>query len=338
MIPDMESLLTLVWFAIIAFGVFMYVFMDGFVLGIGILFPGASSEQDRDLMMNSVAPIWDGNETWLVLGGASLFAAFPVAYAVLLPALYLPLLAMLIALVFRGVAFEFRFKATAQKGLWSIAFTVGSITATFAQGIVLGTFVQGFSVVDNHYGGSPLDWITPFGLVTGFALLAGYTLLGATWLIIKAEGELQDWAYRITVPLLTAVVIFMVIVSLWVPFLDTDIADRWFSWPNMVFLAPVPLLAGTTSIKLYRAVQQRHEIMPFIFAMALFLLNYAGLAISIWPNIVPPDLSIWEAASPPETQIFLLMGMVVLLPVILFYTGYSYWIFRGKITQSTNYY
>jgi cytochrome d ubiquinol oxidase subunit II len=333
----MEPTLTLLWFAIIAFGVFMYVLMDGFVLGIGILFPTAPSEQDRDLMMNSVAPIWDGNETWLVLGGASLFAAFPVAYAVLLPALYLPLLAMLIALIFRGVAFEFRFKAAAQKRLWSLAFNVGSIIATFAQGVVLGTFVQGFSVVDHHYEGGPLDWLTPFGLITGFALLAGYALLGATWLIIKAEGELQDWAYRITVPLLIAMVIFMVIVSLWVPFLDTDIAYRWFSWPNMVFLAPIPLLAGTTSVKLYRAVQQRREVLPFVLAMALFLLNYAGLAISIWPNIVPPDLSIWEAASPPETQMFLLTGMVVLLPIILFYTGYSYWIFRGKISHDIGY-
>jgi cytochrome d ubiquinol oxidase subunit II len=334
----MEPFLTLVWFAIIAFGVFMYVLMDGFVLGIGILFPAAPSQPDRDLMMNSVAPIWDGNETWLVLGGASLFAAFPVAYAVLLPALYLPLLAMLIALVFRGVAFEFRFKATSQKRLWSIAFSLGSITATFAQGVVLGTFVQGFSVVDNHYGGSPLDWVTPFGLITGFALLGGYALLGATWLIIKAEGELQDWAYRITVPLLITMVVFMVIVSLWVPFLDTDIAKRWFSWPNIVFLAPVPVLAGTTSVKLYRAVQQRHEVLPFVLAMVLFLLNYAGLAISVWPNIVPPNLSIWDAASPPETQTFLLVGMVVLLPIILFYTGYSYWVFRGKITRDISYY
>lgn len=332
-----DPTLTLVWFAIIAFGIFMYVLMDGFVLGIGILFRAAPSEADRDLMMNSVAPIWDGNETWLVLGGASLFAAFPVAYAVVLPALYLPLLAMLIALVFRGVAFEFRFKAARRRHLWSLAFNLGSIVTAFAQGVVLGTFVQGFSVVDRHFDGSPLDWITPFSLITGVALLAGYALLGATWLIIKAEGALQDWAYGITLPLLGLMVLFMIAISLWMPFLDADIAARWFSWPNIVYLAPIPFLTAAATLKLYRTVRERREIMPFVLAMALFLLNYAGLAISIWPNIVPPNLSIWEAASPPESQRFLLIGTIVIVPIVLLYTGYSYWVFRGKITHDIGY-
>ena len=329
--------ITFIWFAIIAFGIFMYVLMDGFVLGIGILFRFAPHEHDQDVMMNSVAPIWDANETWLVLGGAGLFAAFPLAYSVILPALYLPLIAMLIALVFRGVAFEFRFKAEKSRYLWNIAFNLGSMIATFAQGVALGAFVQGFEVVNRQYAGATFDWLTPFSLVTGVALMAGYALLGSTWLIMKTEGELQDWAYRLTVRLLIAVVAAIILISVWVPFLDTDIGNRWFSWPNIIFLSPVPILVGAMAVGLLRAVDQRETYLPFILAMGLFLLGYAGLAISIWPNIIPPDISIWEAASPPESQIFLLVGVIFLIPIILGYTAYSYWVFRGKVKQDAGY-
>ncbi|MEE4376459.1 MAG: cytochrome d ubiquinol oxidase subunit II [Candidatus Competibacteraceae bacterium] len=332
----MEHSLTLIWFAIIAFGVFMYVFMDGFVLGIGILFGLKSSETDRDILMNSVAPIWDGNETWLVLGGAGLFAAFPLAYAVVLPALYLPLLVMLIALVFRGVAFEFRFKAKRRWG-WDLAFTLGSLLATFAQGVALGAFVQGFPVVDRQFAGGALDWLTPFSLMTGLALIFGYMLLGSTWLIIKTRNSLQRWAYQLTKLLFMVVVLFMALVSLWVPFLDNNIAQRWFSWPNIAYLSPMPLLVAACTVGFYRTLRERHEILPFVLAIALFLLNYVGLAISIWPNIIPPDISIWEAAAPPETQSFMLVGVVILIPIILGYTAYSYWIFRGKISQDMGY-
>ena len=333
-----ETMLTLVWFAIIAFGICMYVLMDGFVLGIGILSRFAADEHQRDIMMSSVAPIWDGNETWLVLGGAGLLAAFPIAYAVVLPALYLPLLAMLIALIFRGVAFEFRFKAERSKHIWNWAFNGGSIVATFAQGVALGAFVQGFEVSGRQYAGGTFDWLTGFSLVVGVALVAGYALLGATWLIMKTEGDLQDWAYRLTVRLTVAVVVFIALISLWVPWLDTDIAERWFSWPNIVFLSPVPVLVGLVAYGLYLSVRQRRTYRPFLLAMGLFLLGYAGLAISIWPNIIPPDVSIWQAASPPESQLFLLIGVAFLIPTILFYTAYSYWVFRGKVDQKVSYY
>jgi len=332
----LEHSLTLIWFAIIGFGVFMYVLMDGFVLGIGILFGLKSDETERDIMMNSVAPIWDGNETWLVLVVAGLFAAFPLAYAVILSALYLPLLAMLIALVFRGVAFEFRFKAR-RRWRWNLAFALGSVVATFAQGVVLGAFVQGFAVADRQYVGNALDWLTPFSVMTGLALICGYMLLGSTWLIIKTRDSLQQWAYRATMLLLPVIVIFMTIVSLWVPLLDNDITQRWFSWPNIAYLAPVPLLVIACTVALYRSLCQQRELIPFLLAMVLFLLNYIGLAIGLWPAIIPPDVSIWEAAAPPATQSFMLVGVAILIPIIVGYTAYSYWIFRGKITQDTGY-
>ena len=333
----MEIDLPLIWSGIIGFGVFMYVLMDGFDLGIGILFQAVPSDDERSVMMNSVAPVWDGNETWLVLGGTALIAAFPVAYAVLLPALYLPLLLMLIALIFRGVAFEFRARAHRSRPAWNWAFFLGSLLATFAQGIVLGTFVQGFAVENREYAGEPLDWLTPFSIMTGFALVAGYALLGSTWLVMKTEGRLQHWAYRTSSFLLPVVLAFMALVSLWVPFLGTEIHERWFAWPNIAWLAPVPLLTALCAFALWRSLRALHEVTPFLLTMGLFLLGYAALVISLWPNVVPPDISIWEAASPPETQIFLLVGVAFLIPLILAYTAWSYWVFRGKVAEGEGY-
>ena len=326
--------LPLVWSAVIAFAVFMYVLMDGFDLGIGIFFLALPGEAERDQAMRSVAPIWDANETWLVLGGTALIGAFPLAYAVILPALYLPILLMLIALVFRGVAFEFRFKAQRYRRVWDCAFSLGSILATFAQGVVLGAFVQGFPVAERQFAGGPLDWLTPFALVTGLALVAGYGLLGATWLIMKSEGRLQSWAYHATLVLLAAVLAFMAVVSLWVPFLSPEIAARWFAWPNIAWLSPVPILVLLAAWGLWRSVRAMLEVVPFLLAMALFLLGYAGLAISLFPKIVPPAISIWDAASPPTTQAFLLAGVAVLIPLILAYTAWSYWVFRGKVGET----
>ncbi len=333
----MEIDLPLIWSGIIGFGVFMYVLMDGFDLGIGILFPAVPSDDERDLMMNSVAPVWDGNETWLVLGGTALIAAFPLAYAVLLPALYLPLLLMLIALIFRGVAFEFRARAHRSRSAWNWAFFLGSLLATFAQGIVLGAFVQGFAVENREYAGGPFDWLTPFSIMTGLALVAGYALLGSTWLIMKTEGRLQHWAYRTTSRLLVIVVAFMAAVSLWVPFLGTEIHERWFSWPNIVWLSPVPILVALCGFGLWWSLRAMHEVTPFLLAIGLFLLGYAGLVISLWPNVIPPGISIWEAASPPETQLFLLVGVAFLIPLILGYTAWSYWVFRGKVAADVGY-
>ncbi len=334
---DLTFSLPLIWSGVIAFAVFMYVLMDGFDLGIGILFQSVPTDDERDTMMNSVAPIWDGNETWLVLGGGGLLGVFPLAYATILPALYLPVIIMLVALVFRGVAFEFRFKAMRSKGVWNWAFCLGSLVASFSQGVVLGAFVQGFEVVDRAYAGGPFDWLTPFSILAGLGVTAGYALLGATWLIMKTEGPLQNWAYRISLPLLLTVIGFMAAVSLWVPFLDTEIRERWFAWPNIAYLAPVPLLVAATTFGLYRALMTQRERLPFLLSMVLFLLGYAGLGISLWPNIVPPDISIWDAASPPETQGFMLIGVALMMPFVLGYTAYVYWVFRGKVVPDAGY-
>jgi cytochrome bd ubiquinol oxidase subunit II len=331
--------ITMVWAAVIAFAVFMYVLLDGFDLGLGILFPLMEDERERDIAMNSVAPIWDFNETWLVLGAAGLFGAFPLAYAALLPAFYLPILVMLIALVFRGVAFEFRFKVHEHKPFWSKSFFYGSLIATFSQGVVLGTFVQGVPVENAQYAGGAFDWLTPFSIMTGLALVAGYALLGATWLIAKSTGRLHDWSQRIAVKLIFAVIGFMGIVSLWIPFLNPAIAERWFSWPNLAYLSPVPLLVAITGYSIYRLIRRARgrEVLPFLLSMLLFLLGYLGLAISLWPNLIPPDISIYEAAAPRSSQLFLLVGMLILLPVLLGYVAYTYWVFRGKVGEDVGY-
>ncbi len=323
--------LPLIWALLIALAVLMYVLMDGFDLGIGILFPFVRGERQRDDMMNSVAPVWDGNETWLVLGGGGLFAVFPLAYSVIMTALYAPLIAMLLALIFRGVAFEFRFKDPAHKPIWNVAFAGGSIVATFCQGIVLGAFIQGIAVVDRSYAGGWFDWLTPFSLFTGLALVLGYAFLGAGWLIMKTEADLQERCYHLMSRLGLAIVAAVAVVSLWTPLLSPDIAARWFSWPNIAVLSPVPLLVAAAAFALYRALRRRYEVQPFLLAMALFLLSYLGLGISLFPAIIPPDITIWQAAAPPESLSFLLVGALILLPIILGYTGYAYWVFRGKV-------
>jgi len=329
--------LPLIWAAIIAFAVFMYVLMDGFDLGVGILFRYAPTHSDRDRMMNSVAPIWDGNETWLVLGGGGLMAAFPLAYAIILPALYIPLLVMLIALIFRGVAFEFRFKAETSRHLWDKAFHYGSLAATFAQGVALGAFIQGFQVTGRDFTGGAFDWATPFSLLTGLGLVAGYVLLGAGWLILKTEGALQDWAFKIAKRALAAVLVFVALVSLTTPLLESAIAARWFSWPNLAYLSPVPLLTAALTLGLWRALATRRERAPLLYGFGLFALSYLGLAISLWPHVVPPNISIWQAASAPSSQAFMLVGALLVVPVMLGYIAYSYWVFRGKVRADAGY-
>jgi cytochrome d ubiquinol oxidase subunit II len=329
--------LAFVWAILIAFAVLAYVMLDGFDLGIGILFPASAGPEQRDLMINSVAPVWDGNETWLVLGGGGLLAAFPLAYAVLLPALYAPLTAMLLALVLRGVAFEFRFRTTRAKGLWDYAFWGGSVLAALAQGIALGAFIQGFAVDGRAYAGGWFDWLTPFTILTGIAVVVGYALLGATWLIMKTEGALQDWCFRVTLPLGAAVVGLIVIVSIWTPLLDATIAARWFGWPNIVLVSPVPLLVAASAFALHRAVERRRELLPFLLSQGLFVLSYVGLGISLYPYIVPRSITIWQAAAPPESLIFLLVGALILIPMILAYTAHAYWVFRGKVDPAGGY-
>src|SRR6185503_15840935 len=287
------------WAFVIAFAVFAYVVMDGFDLGIGILFPFFAPGPERDSAMNSVAPVWDGNETWLVLGGGGLLAVFPLAYAIILPALYAPIIAMLLGLVFRGVAFEYRFKTERGKSVWDWAFAGGSLVAALGQGIALGAFVQGIPVTARAYSGGWWDWLTPFSLFTAVALVCGYALLGATWLIYKSEGELQDFAYRVARPLGAALILLIAAVSLWTPFLNAVYMERWFGRPQLFYTAPVPLLIAGCAYALWKGLLERRELMPFLAALSLFVLSYVGLGISFYPYIVPRSVTIWEAAAPP---------------------------------------
>jgi cytochrome bd ubiquinol oxidase subunit II len=329
--------LAFIWALLIAFAVLAYVLFDGFDLGIGILFPCFAAEKERDDAMNSVAPVWDGNETWLVLGGGGLMAAFPLAYAVVLPALYAPITAMLLGLIFRGVAFEFRFRSTRRKLLWDWAFAGGSTLAAFAQGIALGALVQGIPVSGRAYAGGWWDWLTWFSILTGLALVIGYALLGATWLIWKTSGELQQKAYSLAWSTGLATLALIGIVSLIMPFLDPLFRQRWFSFPNIVYAAPVPILVGLAALMLLAGLGRRRERAPFFAAVALFVLSYLGLGISFYPYILPPSLTIWDAAAPAKSLEFLLVGAVVLIPLILAYTAWSYWVFRGKVGASTGY-
>jgi len=326
-----------IWTVILAFGVFMYVLLDGFDLGVGILFPLAPGDRARDLMMASVAPIWDGNETWLVFGGLALFAAFPLAFAIIFPALYFPLLAMVLGLIFRGVAFEFRPATRTTSKRWDQAFFWGSLVATFAQGCVLGKFVLGFEVSGRQYAGTSWDWVHPFVLAVGVGLVFGYLLLGATWLVMKTEGALADWARACARIGLFGTLTFIGMVSLWTPFLDARIAARWFSWPNIALLAPVPMATAAIGWWLWVSLRRARDIAPFIAAMGLFAMCYLGLAISLFPYVVAPTITLWDAAAAPQSQAFLLIGTLFLLPIILMYTGWSYWVFRGKVRADAGY-
>lgn len=329
--------LALIWALLIAFAILAYVVLDGFDLGVGILFPFIEGTRNRDTAMNSVAPVWDGNETWLVLGGGGLFAVFPLAYAVIMPALYAPVTAMLLGLILRGVAFEFRWKTERGKYLWDWAFAGGSLVAALAQGIMLGAIIQGIKVDGRAYGGGWLDWLTPFSLTTGVALVVGYALLGATWLIMKTEGYVQTRAYGFAWVLTLALFVCIGVVSLWTPFLNPEILARWLSWPAILYVAPVPLLTLAAAARLVLAVHDRREVEPFLATLVLFILCYIGLGISLYPHIVPPSITIWDAASPDKSLAFLLVGAVVLIPIILAYTAYSYWVFRGKVDTDGGY-
>ncbi len=329
--------LAFVWAILIAFAVLAYVVLDGFDLGIGILFPTLDDRQSRDQAMNSVAPVWDGNETWLVLGGGGLLAVFPLAFAIILPALYAPVTAMLIGLILRGVAFEFRWRTERGKFLWDWAFFGGSLIAAISQGLMLGALVQGIKVEGRAYGGGWWDWLTPFSLMTAAALVIGYALLGAGWLILKTEGDLQRHARALARPLAWALIAAIGIVSLWTPFLDPRFMDRWLSWPALFYVAPVPLLTLAAAVRLLLSIRDGHEREPFLATLALFVLCYVGLGISLYPHIVPPTITIWDAAAPDKSLSLLLYGAVVLIPLILAYTAYSYWVFRGKVDPHGGY-
>jgi cytochrome d ubiquinol oxidase subunit II len=326
-----------IWTTILAIAVFFYVALDGFDLGVGMLYNFAPDRESRDILMNSIAPIWDGNETWLVLGSVGLLAAFPVAFAIIIPASYFPILLMLLALIFRGLAFEFRYRDAEHRTFWDHGFAAGSALAAFAQGVTLGSFIQGYHVEGRQFVGHSLDCFTPFSIFVGFALMFGYSLLGAGWLVIKTEGTLQDWARAFGRRCLIGTALAIAVVSVWTPLADPHIAARWFSWPNMALLSPVPLITAGLTWYAWRSLDNRSEYAPFSASLGLFVMSYLGIAISLWPMIVPGHFTLEQAAASPSTQAFLLIGTLVLLPVILMYTGWSYWVFRGKVRADVGY-
>lgn len=325
------------WALIIAAAVFFYVLLDGFDLGVGILYGFAKNREWRNLMMNSITPVWDGNETWLILGSVGLLAAFPLAFVIIVPAVYFPILVMLLALIFRGVAFEFRYRDAEHITFWDLSFCVGSAIATFAQGIVLGAIVQGFNVNGRQFVGSTLDCFTPFTMFTGLALVFGYALLGAGWLILKTEGEIQKTARKYGRISLIAVVLAILIVSIWTPFLHPDFKMRWFSWPNILYLSPVPLITFAIMSFTWRSLNNNSEISPFLGGIGLFFMSYVGIAISLYPMIIAHTFTLWQTASSQDTQGFIIIGTLFLLPIILMYTAWSYWVFRGKVRADIGY-
>lgn len=329
--------LATIWAGIIAFSVLTYVILDGFDLGVGILFPFAKSEQDRNTMMNSVAPVWDGNETWLVMGGGGLLAVFPLAYAIVMPALYMPIIIMLLALVFRGVAFEYRWRTERWKSVWDVAFFGGSVIAALCQGIALGALVQGIEVTDRAYSGGWWDWLSGFSILTGISVVFGYTLLGSTWLVLKTTDELQTQMRSYSTPLGFITLALIGIVSLLTPLQNPVYFERWFTWPQLAYSAIVPILLAYAAFRLIRDLKDGKDVSPFISSLSLFILCFAGIGISFYPNIIPPSLSVAEAAAPDESLAFTLVGTVILVPLILTYTAYSYWVFRGKIDPSDGY-
>lgn len=332
--------LPIVWAALAAVAIFIYVCLDGFDLGIGILFLGEPRKEHRDVMVNTIAPVWDGNETWMIFGGATLYGVFPVAYGTILPALYLPIIMMLLALILRGVAFEFRVKASGIFGMkfWDVSFCLGSLVAAMMQGIILGGLIEGVKIENNAFVGSAWDWLSPFPLFCGLAVAVGYALLGATWLVWRTETDLKSVMQRLSIPLGLAMLALIAIASLWTPYLHATYMHRWTHWPEILWVAPVPVAVLALAAVFFVSLRRPEtRVTPFLCALGWFFLCFSGLGINIWPYIVPPTVTIWSASSPPESQIFLLVGAVILLPIISAYTVYSYWVFRGTVTADQHY-
>ncbi|MCE0744130.1 cytochrome d ubiquinol oxidase subunit II [Acetobacter sicerae] len=336
---DFAHWLPIIWGVILIAAISIYVVLDGFDLGIGMLFALERDRTRRDVMVSTIAPVWDGNETWMVLGGAVLYGVFPGAYATLLPAFYLPIIVMLASLIFRGVAFEFRVmtRGTVRERHWDFGFMAGSTLAAFCQGTILGGVIQGVSVTDGTFSGSAFDWLTPFGVLCGFSVMCGYALLGATWLVWRTTGQLEaacrHWAARLAVGLFAGIVA----VSLWTPFLHEPYLHRWTDWPDILLVAPVPLLLVALGALMASALRKGHSRVPFLCALGWFFLCLTGLGITIWPYAVPPSLTLWDVSSPPSSQFFQLVGTAIMLPIILTYTIYSYRVFRGKVSETDGY-
>ncbi|WP_459867105.1 cytochrome d ubiquinol oxidase subunit II [Halomonas shantousis] len=328
-----HEMFPVIWFGLIGFALILYVILDGFSLGIGILFPFIREEEQRGIMMTTASPVWDGNQTWLVLGAAGLYGAFPLVYATLLPAMYLPLVLMLMCLFFRGMAFEFRFESHSRQG-FDRGFIVATVVTTFIQGMIVGSVISGVATDGEPYMGGALGWFSWFGLCTGAALVVGYALLGAAWLIVKTEGHLQRRLYRLIRPLTLLFLLGMVVVAIWTPLANARIAERWLSYPHSLWLGVLAVLMVVLAFGIIRGAQRRYEKRIFLQVVGMFVLGLVGLVISLYPIMIPPDVTIWNAASHRSSQTFLLVGYAIMVPIILCYTAYSYRVFRGKVRES----
>ncbi len=328
--------LVIVWACLVALAILLYVVLDGFSLGVALLFPTAQEEEERDVMMNSIAPVWDANQTWLVFGGGAIFATFPMVYGVLFSALYIPLLTFVFGLIFRGVAFEFRTNAV-RKEPWNKAFFLGSLVAVLAQGITLGSVISGTKVKEGHFAGGPFDWLNPFSLTVGVALIAGYVLLGASYLIIKTTGRVQDRAYRQAFRAAWIVLVFQAMITVWTPIHYPAVWPSWFSPPRIYFIWAFPLMGLVAFYCLIQSLQTRREILPFFCSVIFFLAGYLGLIASVYPYAIPPTITFQQAAAQHETLRFTLWGTIIVLPVVLTYIIYSYTVFRGKVGKQAYY-
>ncbi len=328
--------LVTVWSSLIALAIILYVILDGFSLGVALLFPTARDEEERDLLMASIAPVWDANQTWIVFGGGALFVAFPMVYGVLFSALYVPLLTFIFGLIFRGVALEFRANAT-RKGPWNRAFFYGSLTAVMAQGLTLGGIISGIRVAGDRFAGGALDWLNPFSVMVGIALISGYLLLGSTYLIIKTTGPVQDRAYRQALRSGMVVLGFQVLVTFWTPLHYPTVLTRWFSSPTVYFIWTFPTLGLIAFYGLTRSLKARREVLPFFCTVVLFFAGYLGLAASLYPYALPPSITFQEAVAQSETLRFTLWGGLIVLPLVLAYMVYSYIVFRGKVGREKYY-
>ena len=327
---DPSHLVVFYWLiTVLAIG--LYVTLDGYDLGVGILFPFAPRDADRDVMMAAIGPTWDGNETWLVLGGMTLLVGMPMAFSILLPAFYVPLTLMLFGLVLRGVAVEFRAQGGPLQIVWSVAFSGGSMLAAFCQGTILGRYIEGgVTVVDQHFAGGPLDWLGLFPVLTGFGVIAAYALLGSCWLIWKTEGATQTFAREVAALALLGSAAMLVMVSGWTAWRLPAVSERWFTWPNTLLLAPLPLAAGAMSLAIWRTRWSHREGLPFALAVGLLLVSLIGLLVSIWPAAIPGALSLWDEPPVTHQQGIIAVTIMAILPIVLAYVIYSHWVFRGK--------
>jgi cytochrome d ubiquinol oxidase subunit II len=328
--------LIIIWSCLLALAIILYIVLDGFSLGIALLFPTARDEKERDIFVDSIAPVWDANQTWLVFGGGALFIAFPMIYGVLFSGLYIPLLTFIFGLIFRGVTFEFRANAT-RKGPWNMAFFLGSLVAVIAQGLTLGGILSGMTVAGGHFAGGPFDWLNPFSMMVGIALIAGYVLLGATYLIVKTGGAIQERAYRYAFWAAMIVLGFQILVTIWTPLHYSSALKNWLSPPRIYFIWTFPMLGLAAFYALIKSLKARREILPFVFSVLFYFAGYLGLIASVYPYAIPPSITFQEAAAQQETLRFTLWGVIIVLPFVLGYTVYSYIVFRGKVGKESYY-